>query len=348
LRRALSRFGGGELTPKLKELGNRFLIGAARNGIDSTSAEAAFKQLAGFAGYGLCKSHAASFALIAYQTCWLKQYHPAPFYCALLNQQPMGFYSPEVIIGDMRRHGVELWPPDINLSDWNYRIEAHGEAQGLRTGLRAVHGMGEEAWERVHIARDESSFTNLFDLCNRTRLPRDLVSDLIRSGVLVGMGDRRELLWQLGELLYHDEELPFVLPVSEVELPELGELEQTSWEYELLGLSPAGQAMRHYRAALERAGVLTTAQVKQQRDGRRARVGGMQVIRQRPPTAKGLMFMSLEDETGLLDVVVQAKLYEQCRTLLRTQKLLLVEGVIQQGSGSTSLMSSRIYPLYAE
>ncbi|HEY3341713.1 MAG TPA: PHP domain-containing protein, partial [Anaerolineae bacterium] len=101
LRRALSRFGGGELTPKLKELGNRFLIGAARNGIDSTSAEAAFKQLAGFAGYGLCKSHAASFALIAYQTCWLKQYHPAPFYCALLNQQPMGFYSPEVIIGDM-------------------------------------------------------------------------------------------------------------------------------------------------------------------------------------------------------------------------------------------------------
>ena len=348
LRRALSRFGGGELTPALRELGTRFLAGSARNGIDTLSAEASFKQLAGFAGYGLCKSHAASFALIAYQTCWLKHYHPAAFYCALLNQQPMGFYSPEVIIGDMRRHGVNLWPPDINLSDYNYRVEMRNSMPGLRTGLRAVHGMGKEVWERVRVAREASAgvFSGLVDLCKRTRLQRDVVSDLIRAGALDSMGDRRELLWQLGELVYQDEELPFVFPVTEVILTELSELEQMDWEYELLGLSPTGQAMRHYRPALDRAGVLTTQQVKQQRNGRRVRVGGMQVIRQRPPTAKGLMFLSIEDETGLLDVIVLAKLYETYRQLLHEERLLLVEGVVQQGSGATSLMATQMRRLY--
>ncbi|HEY3342698.1 MAG TPA: error-prone DNA polymerase [Anaerolineae bacterium] len=341
LRRALSRYGGGELTPALREAGTRFLAGAMKNGMDQASAEAAFKQLAGFAGYGLCKSHAASFALISYQTCWLKLYHPAAFYCALLNNQPMGFYAPEVIVGDMRRHGIGLLPPDINLSDWRYCIEP----AALRTGLCALNGLGAQGWERIEAARENGLFTDLADVCRRTRLPRSMVSDLVRAGVLDAFGERRTLLWQLGELVYLEEELPFVAALNEVDLPELGETEQMAWEYELLGLSPAGQTMQLYRAALNRVGALTAAQAKAQHNGRHVRVGGMQVIRQRPPTAKGMMFISLEDETGVLDVVLQPQLAERYKRMLRNEPLILVEGVIQTGSGAISLLVVRLTAL---
>lgn len=338
LRRALSRFGGGELPPMLRALGNRFLEGATKNGLDVESAENAFKQLAGFAGYGLCKSHAASFALIAYQTCWLKLYHPAAFYSALLNQQPMGFYRPEVIVGDMRRHGVDLFPPDVNRSEYKYRVEGNG----LRQGLCGMHGLGKEGWERIQAAREAGAFSTLQDMCVRTRLPRDVVSDMIRAGALDALGERRALLWELGELVYQDDELEFVMPITEVTLPALSDMEQMAWEYELLGLSPDGQVVQHYRAMLNALGVFPTAVAKQQRNGRRVRVAGMAVVRQRPPTAKGILFLSLEDETGLLDIVVKPHVYEPYKRILREEPLLLFDGVIQLGSGAVSLLASRV------
>ena len=270
LRRAFSRSRSDEA---MMELAARFLEGAQERGIDAETAKAVFVQLSGFAGYGFCKSHAASFALIAYQTLHLKQYHPAAFYCALFNQQPMGFYSTEVLAGDARRHGVDLMPPHIDRSDWNYTLEresGHGRIT-LRTGLRAVSHLGEQAWERIAEARlhRANAFTDLEDFCRRTKLPRDSVTALIRAGALDDMAQRRQLLWQLGDIEYHiSDDLQYPATFTPVDLPELPPLEQTLWEYELLGLSADGQIMSHYRQPLRdhpaTHDVLTTWEVKRQ------------------------------------------------------------------------------------
>jgi error-prone DNA polymerase len=335
LRRAMSRARSFEA---MAEIRARFIRGAAQNGIDADTAGEIFKLMEGFAGYGFCKSHAASFALIAYQTMHLKRYHSAPFYCALFNQQPMGFYSTEVIAGDARRHGVEILPVEINQSMWKYTV---AKKRHLRMGLVAVSGIGEQVWERIRIAREAGSFTGLPDLCMRTRLPSPLVSDLIRAGALDIFGARRQLLWELGEIDYRPEELPLEMPAVAVDLPALESLEQTQWEYELTGLSTRGQLMRHYRAALNRAGVLSSAEVKERARGRIVRVGGMVAVKQRPGTAKGIVFISLEDEFGMLDLVVKPDVYERYKSLLRGQTFILVEGEVQQGSGALSVLVSR-------
>jgi error-prone DNA polymerase len=304
LRRALSR---SRPAAELEALRVRFLAGAAGQGIEAATGEAIWQLLAGFAGYGFPKSHAASFALIAYQSLYLKLYYPAAFYCALLNQQPMGFYSTEVIIGDARRHGVALLPPDVNRSEWRYTLEQTDEGEtALRSGLCAVKGLGEAGWKRIEGVRMANcqwsivncqwlmkaapdgrslgeavgegrtvrAFGDLGDFCRRTGLPKDVVTSLIRAGALDGLGERRALLWELGGLV--DEAAGFDLPPAamEVELPTLAPLEQTAWEYELLGLSPQGHVLAHYRAGLRAAGVLSTWQVKEARAGQRVWVAG--------------------------------------------------------------------------
>ncbi len=338
-----------------KEMGwgllrERFVQGAQDNGIERETAEAIFHQLEGFAGYGFCKSHAASFALIAYQTMYLKRYHAPAFYCALLNQQPMGFYSPEVIVGDARRHGIALLPPSVNHSLWHYTLEdsqrgkpsqRNGHRVGLRMGLQTVAGIGEQGWVRIKAARADNLFTDLPDFCRRTRLPQTLVSDLIRAGALDELGARRQLLWQLGAIDYRPDELPLILPEIPVELPELEAAEQTRWEYELLGLSANGQLMRHYRTALQRVGTLSSTQVKRQANGRKVRVGGMAVVKQSPPTAKGMVFISLEDEFGMMDLIVRPDVFERFRPLLRHQAFILVEGIVQQAGGAVSVLVTR-------
>jgi error-prone DNA polymerase len=343
LRRAMSRSRSEEA---MAAMAGRFVAGAQARGIDEATAAAIFEQLAGFACYGFCKSHAASFALIAYQSMYLKRYQAPAFYCALFNQQPMGFYSAEVIAGDARRHGVALLPPVINRSEWRHVLEQdEGKRWAIRTGLQAVHGLGEQAGARIVAARAEGLFTDLVDCCRRTRLERDVVSNLIRAGVLDEFGARRDLLWQLGDVDLRPDELPLTLASIAAELPPLDALEETAWEYELLGLSPAGQVMRHYRGDLRKAGILSTWQVKQARPGQRVRVAGMVVVRQRPGTAKGILFMSLEDESGLLDLVVKPPVYARLRTVLRGQPLLLVEGVVQRAERAASLLVGDAHPL---
>lgn len=359
LRRALSRSRSQEA---MAELFQRFLEGAQERGMDAETAEAVFGQLAGFAGYGFCKSHAASFALIAYQTLHLKQYYPAAFFCALFNQQPMGFYSIEVLAGDARRHGVNLLPPHVDRSEWNYTLEREPGRKriSLRAGLRAVAHLGEQGYQRIADARMSPTgqaappFDDLEDLCRRTRLPRDTVTALIRAGALDHFAPRRQLLWQLGEIEYHvDDDLQYPASVTPVELPELPPLEQTLWEYELLGLSPDGQIMSHYRQRLRDApstrDVLTTWEVKRQEkkypNGRSIRVAGMIVVRQRPSTAKGIWFLSLEDESGLLDLVVKPPVYTRVHEVMRYSTLVLVKGSVQRADGAVSVLVQDIVPL---
>ncbi len=369
LRRALTRYDydgdpSFQSNPVMAAMRERFMAGAIANGLPQEVAASIFQQLAAFAGYSFCKSHAASFALIAYQTLWLKHYQPAAFYCALLNHQPMGYYAPEVIVGDARRHGIDLLPPDINRSGWGYTIERRTSAEapvppspgtgarstgeeardiggglpGLRIGLQTVAGLGESGWQRIRDAREVAPFADLRDVCVRARLPQSTMSDLIRAGTMDAFGERRRLLWELGEIDYRPGELPLVAPVTPVELPDLDEAEGMAWEYELLGLSPAGQMMQHYRPALRRAGVLSAAEARAQRAGRRVRVAGLPMVRHRPGTAKGIVFIALEDETGLIDLIVRPDVYQRCRDALRHQPIVLADGVIQAVGGAISIM----------
>ncbi len=196
------------------------------------------------------------------------------------------------------------------------------------------------------MARDGQPFTGLHDFSRRARLDRDVTANLIRAGAFDGFGERRPLLWQLGDVDEQVDGFDLTLPTIAADLPRLGALEETVWEYELLGLSPAGQVMAHYRARLRRHGVLSTWQVKHEATpGMRVLVAGMVAVRQRPGTAKGILFISLEDESGLVDLVVKPQVYERLRSTLRNHPLLLCAGIVQQADGATSVLLRDAQPL---
>jgi error-prone DNA polymerase len=358
LRRAMSRSRSVEAMGELRE---RFLAGAQVNGVEASVAEEAFRQLQGFATYGFCKSHAASFALIAYQTLWLKAHYPAELYCALLNHQPMGFYTPEVVIGDAKRHGITVLRPDVNASEDGCALEQGNEGAGelgraspvllravappLRLGLRYLHGLGKAGRARLLTARANTPFVDLPDFCRRTRLPRPLVGDLIRAGALDGFGiARRQQLWVLGGLQYQAEvlvEAPDVI----ADLPDLSGGEAMTWDYELLGLSPDDHPLRLLRAELRAHGVLNASELATQPSGKIVRVAGMVVVRQAPPTAKGHLFITLEDETGLINLIIRPDLYTRARTTLHGATILMVEGRMQREGAAISVLVQALYRL---
>ncbi len=372
LRRAMSRSRPAEATlvPGLRcstgmaGLRARFLAGAQANGVERAVAEEVFTQLQGFASYGFCKSHAASFALIAYQTLWLKAHYPAEFYCALLNHQPMGFYTPEVVVGDAKRHGITVLRPDVNRSADGCTLEQRSGGEGdverggkvegergrasslplcspaplLRLGLRYLTGLGEAGRERLLAARGQEPFVDLTDFCRRTRLPRPLVGDLIRSGALDELGGpKRQLLWALGGLQY-DEDMLVETPDTPADLPDLTEGEELAWNYELLGLAPDDHPLRLWRPKLRAQGVLSAAELATQPPGKVVKMAGMVVVRQAPPTAKGHLFVTLEDETGLVNLVIRPDLYERERGTLHGATLLMAEGRVQREGAAVSLL----------
>jgi len=348
LRRAMTAKPGSRSGEAMAALRDRFLAGAQANGIDGTTAEEIYRQLAGFAGYGFCKSHAAAFALVAYQTLYLKAHFPAELTCALLNHQPMGYYSPAVLAGDARRHGVEVLGPDANRSRVECTLENDGTAPAVRLGLRYVHGLGEVWQSRIVERRGDRPFRALADLCRRTRLPKAVVDNLIRAGVLDGLGrarpgTRRMLLWELGGLDYPEDGLDLEALVDPVDLPALDQAERMAWEYELLGLTPGDQVMSLYREALRAQGVLSSGELAGRQDGQTVRVAGWVVIRQRPPTAKGHVFITLEDEEGLINLIVRPDVYERYRDALRHAPLLRVEGRLQREGDATSVLVRRAW-----
>lgn len=358
LRRAMSRSRSAEAMAVLRR---RFVEGAEANGVATAVAEEAFRQLQGFATYGFCKSHAAAFALVAYQTLWLKVHYPAELFCALLNHQPMGFYTPDVVVNDARRHGIIVLRPDVNWSEGRCVLVKEGaerqkgrdaKDQGgrgamgeLRLGLQYLSGLGEAGRERLLAARTRGSFADLRDFCRRTRLPRPLVRDLIRAGAMESFGaSRRASLWTLGEITY-EEEMLVEAPVTLAELPELGRGEALSWDYELMGLSPEDHPMRLMRPQLRAAGALSAAELLSRSPGASVRAAGLVIVRQSPPTAKGHLFISLEDETGLINLVIRPDLYADERRVLRGADSLMAEGVLQREGSSASILTRRVWAL---
>jgi error-prone DNA polymerase len=361
LRRAMSRSRSAAAMAALQE---RFVDGAVANGVDGATAMEVWQQLAGFAGFGFCKSHAAAFALVAYQTLYLKAHFPAEFYCALLNHQPMGFYPPEVLVNDARHHHIPVLPPHTNHSQETCILEEvkipegdrpmvqtdrgvpARQGLGIRLGLSYVRGLGPVWQVRIVEQRGNDAFRDLEDFCRRTRLPRPLVENLIRAGALAGLGGaRRDLLWELGGLAYQEEGLDIEVPIEPVSLPILGDAERLAWEYELMGMAPGDHVVRLYRKALQARGVLTSTELRERRDGERVRVAGWAVVRQRPPTAKGHLFVTLEDEEGLANLIVRPGVYEKYKDTLRNAPLLWVEGRLQKEGHATSVLVRSAAPL---
>jgi error-prone DNA polymerase len=336
LRRAL---GGKRGEEEIESFRNSFLEGARERGVPEPLAEAVFAQLKAFGGYSFPKSHAAAFAVLVYQSAWLKCYYPAAFYTGLLNNQPMGFWSPAVLVGDARRHRIPVLPVDIHRSQARCVVEEGG----IRLGFQYVKGLGEGSIARLEEVRRTKPFNGLADFCRRTRLSRRAVENLILVGAMDGWGmPRRKLLWNLGELRYQEDELDLVLPDDGVELPPLSPAEGMAVEYDLLGVSTGNHVMALYRPWLTRRGILGSRQLEMSRDEQPVQVAGLVVVHQAPPTAKGYHFITLEDEEGLTDIIVRPKIYARYQRLLRTVPLLIVEGTVQKQGGVTNVLARRV------
>ena len=229
LRRAL---GSKNASEAIERFHQAFIVGAASQGVTGADAEAVFDKLRAFGGYSFPKSHAAAFAVLVYQSAWLKHYHPVAFYIGLLNNQPMGFWSPAVLVNDARRHGIQILPVDVNLSDARCSVAG----KHIRLGFNYIDKMGKTASQRLLTARAGEAFVGLKDFCQRTHLPRRIVENLIRVGAMDSWGQpRRALLWEFGKLRYPVEPLELVYPDDGVALPAMNTLETIQADYEILG-----------------------------------------------------------------------------------------------------------------
>jgi error-prone DNA polymerase len=335
LRRAM---GFKRSTERMAQIETRLRSGMAERGIVGETADAIVRSITSFALYGFPESHSASFALIAYASAYLKAHHPAAFYCAMLNNWPMGFYHPTTLVKDAERHGVRLRPIDVMHSSWLCTID-----QGaLRIGLRYVSGLGEATARRIETARTCASFASLGDLVARAALQEDDRVRLARAGACAAFGAcRRDVLWQLAALDRDPTTLFAAADRFSVDgksssrspLPRTTPLEDTLADYASMGLTTGPHVMAHLRAGLCRQRVVSSAEVRSIPNGRYVRVAGHVIVRQRPGTAKGMLFLTLEDETGTCNVAVRADVFRLHRRLLHTARLLRVEGPVQSVDG---------------
>ena len=385
LRRAMSRKRSREAIGKLKD---EFITGALAQSVSKPVAEQVFRRIDGFAEFGFPKAHADAFGLLAYQTAWLRTYYPAESLCALFNAQPMGFYTPHVLVNDGKRHGVQVLPPDINLSGANCNVEEMGNKKGekghsvngsrqkdqripdfrfpisdlsaglaVRIGLRYVRGLSEKkgAKEIEDERKRGGPFRSLFDFIERTRVKREVIENLIACGAFDCLGlERRELIWQLG-LVYRSEgrnkgqrQLALALPVEQdmVQLRPMSDWNKIRADYIILGMSPNVHPLSFLRPRLHE-GIASTAMVESFEDGKPIEVAGLVVCRQRPETASGFIFMVIEDEFGLVNVVVKPDVYEAHRTLVRGEPFVIIRGELQRRDGVVNLIAHSFVPLTA-
>ncbi|MBA2754690.1 MAG: DNA polymerase III subunit alpha, partial [Chloroflexia bacterium] len=363
LRRAMSRKRSREAMIRLWE---QFRDGAYARGVDPETTRTVFKKLIGFATYGFPKCHSVAFAVLAYQSSWLKHYYPAEFMAALLNNQPMGFYPPHVLTNDAKRHGIRILPPDVNASAARCTVEGNA----VRIGLGYVEGLGEEAAGRIEVERAANGpYLSLADLVRRVPLRTAAAEALVAVGSCDGFGlGRREALWQLGlfiptrrfgpvpSRLAPDDpkadgriagrQMSLALPTGQdtVDLPPMSAWDQMATDYETLGLSPRYHPLGLLRSHLP-ADLVTTADLAHRGDGLTVRIAGLIVCRQRPGTAKGITFLLLEDEHGLINVIVYPDLYDRERLLVRGEPFLTIEGKVQHRGGTLNLLAQRLWPL---
>ncbi len=319
----------------------RLLAGFAKNGIAPAFGEALFEQIKGFGEYGFPESHAASFALLVYASSWEKLRFPAHFACALLNSQPMGFYTPSSIIQDAVRHGVTVRDVDVTRSNWDHTLERMTDERGqllepasgsaLRLGFRLIKGIGESVAKRIEAVRGEWRFASVDDVVRRCDLRKSDVEALAEAGAFESLTpSRRAALWQArtprAPGLFADR----AVPEPRERLTELRAGERLLLDYRHKGLSVGDHPMCHFREKLRARRVLTARELFQCRQGQRVEVAGVVTCRQQPATASGVVFITLEDETGFLNLVLWSRVYEQYRLPARHASILLARGVIER------------------
>ena len=345
LRRAMAawkRKGG------LEKFHDKLINGMLERGYQLEFAEALFSQIEGFAEYGFPESHAASFALLAYASAWMKCHHPAAFLAALLNSQPMGFYSPSQLVQDARRHGVEVRAVDVMHSDWEATLETNqGRAPAVRLGLNRVHGLAQQSGWRIEEARAIKDFSDLNDLALRASLSQSDLHALATANALQSIaGHRRHAVWHAmvatpGKGLLKGA----VTAVDRVELPAPSEAQQIVADYRSIGLTLGRHPLALLRSHLLKRRLLPANVLAKFKHGQLARACGIVTVRQRPATAKGTVFVTLEDETGTVNVIVWPTLVEQQRQPLLQASLLAVYGIWQTDNSVNHLIANRLVDL---
>jgi error-prone DNA polymerase len=339
LRRAMG-FKRSEL--RMKEIEVKLRAGMAKNGITGETQDRIVQSVTSFALYGFPESHAASFALLAYASAYFKCHYLAAFTCALLNNQPMGFYHPSVLVKDAQRHGLRVLPVDVNVSEWECTIE--GEERALRLGLRFVRGLRAEAGMAVASARP---FRDVDELARRVpQLRKNELEMLASVGALAKLetAHRRDALWKAGRAGRPSGPLFEEVPETSPEAP-LGQMtiaERLAADYGGTTMTIGRHPMHFRRAEMNELGVTPAQDLPRVRNGGLVRVAGSVIVRQRPGTAKGIMFLSMEDETGIFNIVVMPDLFEQYRLTLVTEPYLLIEGKIQNVDGVIHVLARRV------
>ncbi|MEZ5854357.1 MAG: error-prone DNA polymerase [Hyphomicrobiaceae bacterium] len=360
LRKAMATFRRRGTIGRLEE---KMVEAMVARGYGRDFAERCFNQIKGFGEYGFPESHAASFAHLVYVSSWLKCHHPAAFAAALLNSQPMGFYAPAQIVRDAREHGVEVRVADVCYSDWDATLEpgAAGKGPALRLGLRQIDGLAEAAATAIVAAREAvqtvstnsshaRAFDDVHDLQRRSGVSLAILERLAAGDAMRSLGlDRRQALWAV-KGLQDDAPLPLfawsatpdrgVDPV--VELPTMPLSEHVVHDYQTLRLSLKAHPMSFLRPQLAKQRVVRCADLKSVRHGAWVGVSGVVLVRQRPGSAKGVVFMTLEDETGVANVVVWPKTLERFRLEIMTARVMLVRGRVQRHEDIIHVVSSRI------
>jgi error-prone DNA polymerase len=315
-----------------------FMAGMKKNGYDMDFAERCFRQIEGFGNYGFPESHAASFALLAYISAWIKCRYPAVFAAALLNSQPMGFYQPAQIVRDAAEHGVEVLPVDVNLSDWDCTLERGGQGLALRLGFRQVKGLAEAEIAKLMAVRG-SGYRSAEQLWRRAGLDSRTLARMAEADAFRSLGlDRRQALWAvkgLGEAplpLFAAQEAVAVeenVADMEINLPEMPLSQHVIEDYRSMQLSLKRHPMAFIRDRLAGRGILSSKDLSICRNGQRVQIAGLVLVRQRPGTASGIIFMTLEDETGIANLVVWKQMFQKFRRTVMTAKLVGCEGRLQ-------------------
>ena len=364
LRRAMATFRRRGTLSLLKE---KMVGRMVARGYEPELAERCFRQIEGFGDYGFPESHAASFALLAYVSSWLKCHHPDAFACALLNAQPMGFYAPAQIVRDAREHGVTVRPADVNASGWDNGLEEVGEGAragycALRLGLRQVSGLRSEDAARIVEARivdtramdaRDAPYPDVGALARRAGISASAIETLAAADAFGSMGlVRREALWQARALakapplpLFEAAGAQSEGPEPAVALPAMAAGEQVVEDYRTLRLSLRAHPLSFLRERLAGRGALAAEAMARASDGERAATAGLVLVRQRPGSAKGVIFMTLEDESGTVNVVVWPNILETYRRAVLGARLALVRGKVQRAGEIVHLVAARVEDL---
>jgi len=341
---------------EMSSLEGGFIEGCLANGVPREVADQLFASVQGFAVYGFCRSHAAAFARTAYETAWLKLNHPVEFGCGLLNNQPMGFYHPSVLVEDLKRHGVRVLPVDINCSDVRCQPELVTTEHAMRIGFNYVRDLGEEGGKAIVAERERDAYRSFDDFLDRLRggpIGPRAVRNLVMVGAFDGLGQpRRELLWGWQERwhgrglrrgLQSQSELR--LNGTAPDLPKLDEFDVNQLEYRISDLSTGHHLIHFCRDRLSDLGALESNRLPAIPNGRKVRVAGLVITRQAPSTAKKIRFFTLEDEFGQVNVTIKPDVYDRYRQIANRQPILVIDGVMQRQDGVWSVLATHIQAL---